>query len=30
MVMLGIVAFILVGAILLPIYGLANQTGLGG
>ncbi|MCA9347878.1 type II secretion system F family protein [Candidatus Saccharibacteria bacterium] len=30
MVMLGIVAFILVGAILLPIYGLANQSGLGG
>ncbi len=30
MVLLGIVAFILVGAILLPIYGLANQSGLGG
>jgi type IV pilus assembly protein PilC len=30
MVMLGIIAFILVGAILLPIYGLANQSGLGG
>lgn len=30
MVLLGIVAFILVGAILLPIYGLAGQTGLGG
>ncbi len=30
MVLLGIVAFILVAAILLPIYGLANQTGLGG
>ncbi|MBA2278915.1 type II secretion system F family protein [Candidatus Saccharibacteria bacterium] len=30
MVLLGIVAFILVGAILLPIYGLAGQSGLGG
>jgi type II secretory pathway component PulF len=30
MVMLGIVAFILVAAILLPIYGLAGQSGLGG
>lgn len=30
MVMLGIIAFIMVAAILLPIYGLANQTGLGG
>lgn len=30
MIMLGIVAFILVSAILLPIYGLANQTGFGG
>lgn len=30
MIMLGIVAFILVGAILLPIYGLAGQSGLGG
>lgn len=29
MILLGIVAFVLVGAILLPIYGLANQTGLG-
>lgn len=30
MVLLGIVAFVLVAAILLPIYGLAGQTGLGG
>lgn len=30
MVLLGILAFIMVGAILLPIYGLANQSGLGG
>lgn len=30
MVLLGVMAFILVGAILLPIYGLAGQTGLGG
>jgi type IV pilus assembly protein PilC len=30
MIALGIVAFILVGAILLPIYGLAGQTGIGG
>lgn len=30
MVILGIVAFILVAAILLPIYGLAGQSGLGG
>lgn len=30
MVLLGVVAFILVGAILLPIYGLAGQSGLGG
>ncbi len=30
MIALGIVAFILVGAILLPIYGLAGQTGMGG
>ncbi len=30
MVLLGIVAFILVGAILLPIYGLAGQSGFGG
>lgn len=30
MIMLGIVAFILVGAILLPIYNLAGQSGLGG
>lgn len=30
MVVLGIVAFILVGAILLPIYGLAGQSGMGG
>jgi len=30
MVLLGVVAFILVAAILLPIYGLAGQSGLGG
>lgn len=30
MVMLGILAFIMVAAILLPIYGLANQSGLAG
>jgi type IV pilus assembly protein PilC len=30
MVLLGIIAFVLVGAILLPIYGLAGQSGLGG
>lgn len=30
MVILGILAFIMVSAILLPIYGLANQSGLGG
>jgi type IV pilus assembly protein PilC len=30
MVLLGLVAFVLVGAILLPIYGLAGQSGLGG
>lgn len=30
MIALGIVAFILVGAILLPIYGLAGQSGMGG
>ncbi|MDQ3123606.1 MAG: type II secretion system F family protein [bacterium] len=30
MVLLGIVAFVLVSAILLPIYGLAGQQGLGG
>ncbi len=30
MVVLGVVALILVGAILLPIYGLANQSGFGG
>lgn len=30
MVMLGIMAFILVAAILLPVYGLANQTNIGG
>lgn len=30
MVMLGIIAFVLVSAILLPIYGLANQSGVGG
>ncbi len=30
MVLLGIIAFILVGAILLPIYGLAGQSSLGG
>jgi type IV pilus assembly protein PilC len=29
MVLLGIVAFIIVGAILLPIYGLSGQSGLG-
>lgn len=29
MIALGVVAFILVGAILLPIYGLAGQSGLG-
>lgn len=30
MVMLGVVALIIVAAVLLPIYGLAGQTGLGG
>ena len=30
MVLLGIVAFIIVAAVLLPIYGLAGQSGLGG
>lgn len=30
MVMLGIIAFVLVGAILLPIYGLAGQSSMGG
>lgn len=30
MVLLGVIAFILVSAILLPIYGLAGQSGLGG
>lgn len=30
MVILGIIAFVMVSAILLPIYGLANQSGLGG
>lgn len=30
MILLGVVAFILVGAILLPIYGLAGQSGLAG
>ncbi len=30
MVMLGIVAFIIVAAVLLPIYGLAGQSGFGG
>jgi type IV pilus assembly protein PilC len=30
MVLLGVIAFVLVSAILLPIYGLAGQSGLGG
>jgi type IV pilus assembly protein PilC len=30
MVVLGVVAFIIVGAVLLPVYGLAGQSGLGG
>jgi len=30
MILMGIMAFILVAAILLPIYGLANQSGFGG
>lgn len=30
MIILGILAFIMVAAILLPIYGLANQSGIGG
>jgi type IV pilus assembly protein PilC len=30
MIVMGIMAFTLVAAILLPIYGLANQSGFGG
>lgn len=30
MVVLGVVAFIIVGAVLLPVYGLAGQSGFGG
>lgn len=30
MVLLGVIAFIMVAAILMPIYGLANQSGFGG